>query len=1297
MAEKTLSDIRNNLETERKSILEDSIRAKRERAEAQIIDYRKRQQERNREKETPGSYSTIEKQKPLKIKLLNSGVISHSENLVVHGDSTGEPFLAGARVLYEDNLPGVVRVMHSIGVKNDIIPEGIYYTVELDDGSIAIATPKSIRALRNDIMLQSIPALEDNINPISGESYEQEYMNTIFKKRKELPMFKKKEEIQKLVNYDFKRIHEQIILIKGETGSGKTTQIPQFFVSDPRYVKKAKRDDKGKRIIVTVPKRLAARSTAKRVADELEVTLGQEVGYSVQNDIKKSNKTRIEFMTEGMLLMEMKNDPLLSRTSMIILDEVHERTVNLDLLIGLLTKLVYSKSRPELKCIFMSATLDEEKFIKYFQKQMDRPSWAPPYLEVEGRSHPVEVFYSREPVSDYIHVALEIILYIHKTKSEFNNEGILVFLPGKKDIEDAYQKLKDLCYVQNINDLVVYPFYSNLSKPEQDKVTEVHDGETSRRVIISTNYAEASVTINGIVYVIDSGMMKKSDYDPKLKLSSLLPGVIDKAAAEQRKGRAGRTQDGYCYRLWTKKDYTPPTFEDTMTPPICTEDISQYVLTLINMGENPIQFGWMDSPSKEQFERACENLTDLGAITNVSQLSKEELPKFGEITQLGKEMAQLPIKPEYAKILLKSPKYKCSKDALSLVACLYNGKIFKSGVPSEERNKASEKKSLFTQPGSEHLTLLTAYKCYINMKKAINRFPTESSEEELQSQKKELQDWCEEYYLNIEALIEIDKMRNKLKRIMESILDDRVENSKEMSSTEIDNLPLPEKLKKLGLKEFIIKRDGNCQFRAVSHQWYGNQEQHEEIRINASIQLLENPDIYKGFVWDPKNNFIQDNDGKGELVTNEYYNNWVSNMTKDSVYGDHVTLQAIADSYGMNIKVISEFINDRFFETNKNSTQARTITVIHKSEDNGIHYNSVEPIPGFVVNNNLIKKSIEEKDQFDTIAQYDMYSNLKKCILEGCFAQVAYYNRRHDFNYIIVKDHTKATIMKGALGFDPKKSRWVCFDKYSKTSDVDYIFTCTVIDNPADLLKIAPEYYNIHKYPKRGIIFDELKKLENLENSEKYATDKIEVKSESDEKLKKENLLKFNIKQDQNCQFAALSQQIYGDDTAQIQIRGDICGEIIRNQKFYSELYPSKDLNKYFTNNNDAGYDCDINIWGDNLTLRAAANFYNRIICVLYFDDKGEIFHKDYIPTDIDAEYFTSLEKIYLLRENKNNYYPIIRIENNDSYKEDNDTVSYNPEEGSIESQIDYLDWRPDEDVFTKEFPHTNSYDAGPL
>jgi len=1291
MAEKTLSDIRNKLETERKSILEDSIDAKRERAEARIIDYRKRQQEGNKKKETPGSYPTIEKRKPLKINLLNSGVISHSKNLVVHGDGIGEPFLAGARVLYEDNLPGVVRVIHPIDVKNDIIPEGIYYTVELDDGSIAIAAPKSIRALRNDIVLQSIPALGDNINPIWKEPYKQEYMDTIFKKRKELPMFKKKEEIQKLVNHD-----EQIILIKGETGSGKTTQIPQFFVSDPRYVKKAKRDDKGKRIIVTVPKRLAARSTAQRVADELEVTLGQEVGYSVQNDIKKSKTTRIEFMTEGMLLMEMKNDPLLSRTSMIILDEVHERTVNLDLLIGLLTKLIYSKSRPELKCIFMSATLDEEKFKNYFQKQMNRSSWTPPYLKVEGRSFPVTVKYAREPVDNYINEVLEIILCIHKTKSKSNKQGILVFLPGKKDIADACKKLKDLCYVQNINDLVVYPFYSNLSKPEQDKVTEVHDGETSRRVIISTNYAEASVTINGIVYVIDSGMMKKSDYDPKLKLSSLLPGVIDKAAAEQRKGRAGRTQPGYCYRLWTKKDYTPPIFEDIMTPPICTEDISQYVLTLINMGENPIQFGWMDSPSKEQFERACENLTDLGAITNVSQLSKEELPKFGEITQLGKEMAQLPIKPEYAKILLKSPKHNCSKDALSLVACLYNGMIFKM-VPPEERQNSNKTKSLFREPESDHLTLLTAYKFYINMKKAINRFPTEPSEEELQSQKKKLQDWCTDHYLNIEALIEIDKMRNKLKRIMQNILNDRVENSTEMSSTEINNLPLPEKLKKLGLKEFIIKRDGNCQFRAVSHQLYGNQEQHEEIRINASIQLLENPDIYKGFVWDPNNDFIQDNDGKGEVVTNEYYNNWVNNMTKDSVYGDHVTLQAIADSYGRNIKVISEFKNDRFFETNKNSTQARTITVIHKSEDNEIHYDSVEPIPGFVVNNNLIKKSIEERYQFDTIAQYDMYSNLKKCILEGCFAQVAYYNRSHDSKYIIVKDHTKATIMKGAPGFDPKKSRWVCFDKYSKTNEVDYIFTCTVIDNPADLLKIAPEYYNIQKYPKKeGIIFEELKKLEN---SEKYATNKIEIKSESDEKLKKQNLLKFNIKQDHNCQFAALSQQIYRDDTAQIQIRGNICGEIIRNQKVYSELYPSKDLNKYFTNNNDAGYDCDINIWGDELTLNAAANFYKKVIYVLYFDDKDDVHRYDsYIPIDIDPEYFTSLPHIYLLRENKNNYYPIVRIENNDSYEEDNDTVSYDHEKGSTESQLDdYLDWRPDDDVFTKEFPHTNSYDAGPL
>ncbi|EFH54707.1 hypothetical protein ARALYDRAFT_349295 [Arabidopsis lyrata subsp. lyrata] len=363
------------------------------------------------------------------------------------------------------------------------------------------------------------------INKWNGKPYSQRYYD-ILEKRRTLPVWLQKEEFLKTLNSN------QTLILVGETGSGKTTQIPQFVID----AVDAETSDKRRKWLVgcTQPRRVAAMSVSRRVAEEMDVTIGEEVGYSIRFEDCSSPRTVLKYLTDGMLLREAMADPLLERYKVIILDEAHERTLATDVLFGLLKEVL--KNRPDLKLVVMSATLEAEKFQDYFS--------GAPLMKVPGRLHPVEIFYTQEPERDYLEAAIRTVVQIHMCEPPGD---ILVFLTGEEEIEDACRKINK--EVGNLGDQVgpikVVPLYSTLPPAMQQKIFDpapepvTEGGPPGRKIVVSTNIAETSLTIDGIVYVIDPGFAKQKVYNPRIRVESLLVSPISKASAHQRSGRAG--------------------------------------------------------------------------------------------------------------------------------------------------------------------------------------------------------------------------------------------------------------------------------------------------------------------------------------------------------------------------------------------------------------------------------------------------------------------------------------------------------------------------------------------------------------------------------------------------------------------------------------------------------------------------------------------------------------------------------------------------------------------------------------
>ena len=394
----------------------------------------------------------------------------------------------------------------------------------------------------------------------------------------------------------------------------------------------------------------------------------------------ESGTTFLKYMTDGMLLHEAMNDPDLQRYSTIILDEAHERTLATDILMGLLKALV--KRRKDLKIIIMSATLDALKFQKYFT--IDDPT---PLFKVPGRTHPVEIFYTQEPDPDYIEAAIRTVLMIHRAEEPGD---ILLFLTGEEEIEDACRKIRieanDLVSQDpdTVGPLSCIPLYSSLPPQQQQRIFDpapsprIPNGPPGRKVIISTNIAETSLTMDGIVYVVDPGFSKQKLYNPRIRIESLLVSPISKASAQQRAGRAGRTRPGKCFRLYTEHDYMKVLEEETV-PEILRSNLANTVLTLVKARiKDLVRFDYLDAPAPESLMRALEVLNWLAALDDE-----------GNLTPMGTVMSEFPLDPhvlvffpsairitntylygQMSKTLIVSPEFHCSQEILAIVAML---------------------------------------------------------------------------------------------------------------------------------------------------------------------------------------------------------------------------------------------------------------------------------------------------------------------------------------------------------------------------------------------------------------------------------------------------------------------------------------------------------------------------------------------------------------------------------------------------------------------------------------------------
>ncbi|XP_041817936.1 ATP-dependent RNA helicase DHX8-like [Chelmon rostratus] len=539
-------------------------------------------------------------------------------------------------------------------------------------------------------------------------SYGKKTELSILQQRESLPIFKLKEQLVQAVH------DNQILIVVGETGSGKTTQITQYL-AEAGYTSRGK-------IGCTQPRRVAAMSVAKRVSEEYGCRLGQEVGYTIRFEDCTSTETVIKYMTHGMLQRECLVDPDMSQYSLIMLDEAHERTIHTDVLFGLLKKSI--QKRKDMKLIVSSATLDAVKFSQYF--------FEAPIFTIPGRTFPVEVLYAREPETDYLDASLITVMQIHLTEPPGD---ILVFLTGQEEIDTAceilYERMKSLG--PDVPELIILPVYSALPSEMQTRIFDPAP-PGSRKVIIATNIAETSLTIDGIYYVVDPGFVKQIVYNSKTGIDQLVVTPISQAQAKQRSGRAGRTGPGKCYRLYTERAYRDEMLVSNV-PEIQRTNLASTVLSLKAMGINDLlSFDFMDAPPMETLITAMEQLYTLGALDDE-----------GLLTRLGRRMAEFPLEPMLCKMLIMSVHLGCSEEMLTIVSMLSVQNIFYR--PKDKQALADQKKTKFFQLEGDHLTLLAVYNSWKN-----NKFSNP---------------WCFENFIQARSLKRAQDIRKQMLSIMD--------------------------------------------------------------------------------------------------------------------------------------------------------------------------------------------------------------------------------------------------------------------------------------------------------------------------------------------------------------------------------------------------------------------------------------------------------------------------------------------------------------------------------------------------
>ncbi|EGR2497076.1 ATP-dependent helicase HrpA [Vibrio cholerae] len=497
-----------------------------------------------------------------------------------------------------------------------------------------------------------------------------------------LPVSQKRDDIAQAI------AHHQVVIVAGETGSGKTTQLPKICAELGR----------GKYGLIghTQPRRLAARSVANRIAEEMETELGGFVGYKVRFADQISDQTQIKLMTDGILLAEIQNDRFLNQYDTIIIDEAHERSLNIDFILGYLKQLL--PRRPDLKVIITSATIDPERFSKHFSNA--------PIIEVSGRTYPVEVRYRPLAGDDDSESDRDQLEGIFQAVDELCDEGlgdILIFMNGEREIRDTADALSK----RNLRDTEIVPLYARLSAGEQNKIFQPHAG---RRIVLATNVAETSLTVPGIKYVIDPGTARISRYSYRTKVQRLPIEPISQASANQRKGRCGRTEEGICIRLYSEEDFlSRPEFTD---PEILRTNLASVILQMTALGLGDIEaFPFVEAPDKRNIQDGVRLLEELGAINDQIKDPKKRL------TESGKQLARLPIDPRLARMVLEASKLGCLKEVMIIASALSIQDPRER--PSDKQQSADDKHRRFNHEDSDFLTLVNLWHYIGQQQKAL--------------------------------------------------------------------------------------------------------------------------------------------------------------------------------------------------------------------------------------------------------------------------------------------------------------------------------------------------------------------------------------------------------------------------------------------------------------------------------------------------------------------------------------------------------------------------------------------------
>ncbi|WP_018415845.1 ATP-dependent RNA helicase HrpA [Teredinibacter turnerae] len=604
-----------------------------------------------------------------------------------------------------------------------------------------------------------------------------------------LPISAKRDEIKSLIEAN------QVVILAGETGSGKTTQLPKICLELGRGLRGM--------IGHTQPRRIAARTVASRIADELQVQLGSEVGYQVRFTDHSNLATHIKLMTDGILLAEIQQDPMLFKYDTLIIDEAHERSLNIDFLLGYLKGVL--AQRPELKLIVTSATIDLQKFAAHFSDKDGKPA---PVIEVSGRTYPVETLYrpwddDYQDVNEAIVGAIEEIL----TMPNKSDGDILVFLSGEREIREASHAIKKA----DFRHLEILPLYARLSLAEQNRVFQAHRG---RRVVLATNVAETSLTVPGIGYVIDPGRARISRYSVRTKVQRLPIEAISQASANQRKGRCGRVSNGVCIRLYDEADFLGrPEFTD---PEIQRTNLAAVVLQMLQLRIGDVRkFDFVDRPENRLINDGFKLLEEIQAVD-----------RKGKITALGRQLYSLPLDPRFARIILAGAEHNCLREILIIVSGLSIQDP--RDRPAEKRQAADEKHRRFWDENSDFLG-------FYNLWNYIEEQRQELSQNQLQK-------LCKKEFINYLRVREWRDLHHQLRLAIKGL--GLKENADPANYESVHRALVVGLLSNLGVKQEETAKPGNKKDGGGRHQqafsYHGSRNRRFQI-FPGSSQFKKRP------------------------------------------------------------------------------------------------------------------------------------------------------------------------------------------------------------------------------------------------------------------------------------------------------------------------------------------------------------------------------------------------------------------------------------------------------------------------